>query len=95
MDIGIIGAGNIGATLARKLSAAGHTVRLANSRGPETIRKLTEELGASAVTVVDAVKSVDGVIVSVPQKSIPLLPRHLFSGVSDDVIVVDTGNYYP
>ncbi len=33
MNIGIIGSGNIGAELARKLSAAGHTVRLANSRG--------------------------------------------------------------
>jgi predicted dinucleotide-binding enzyme len=62
MDIGIIGAGNIGATLARKLTAAGHTVRLANSRGPETIRKLAEEAGASAVTVDDALKNVDVVI---------------------------------
>jgi 8-hydroxy-5-deazaflavin:NADPH oxidoreductase len=95
MDIGIIGAGNIGATLARKLSAAGHTVRLANSRGPETIRKLAEEAGASAVTVEDAVKNVDVVVVSIPQKSIPRLPRDLFAGVSDDVVVVDTGNYYP
>jgi 8-hydroxy-5-deazaflavin:NADPH oxidoreductase len=95
MDIGIIGAGHIGATLARKLSAAGHTVRLANSRGPETMRELAEEAGASAVTVNDAVKDVDVVIVSIPQKSIPLLPRHLFAGVPDDVIIVDTGNYYP
>ena len=40
MKIGILGAGNIGATLARKLSAAGHTVLLANSRGPDTIADL-------------------------------------------------------
>jgi predicted dinucleotide-binding enzyme len=95
MDIGIIGAGHIGAALARKLTAAGHTVRLANSRGPETIRKLAEEAGARAVTVDDAAKNGDVVIVSIPEKSIPRLPRDLFGGVSDTVIVVDTGNYYP
>ena len=31
MKIGIIGAGNIGATLAHKLSVQGHEVKLANS----------------------------------------------------------------
>ncbi len=40
MKIGIIGAGNIGATVAKKLAASGHDVKLANSRGPETIRDL-------------------------------------------------------
>jgi predicted dinucleotide-binding enzyme len=28
-------------------------------------------------------------------KNIPLLPAGLFDGVSDEVVVVDTGNYYP
>ncbi len=37
MKIGIIGAGNIGRTLARRLTAAGHHVSVANSRGPETL----------------------------------------------------------
>ena len=32
---------------------------------------------------------------TIPEKNIPDLPRDLFGGVSDDVIVVDTGNYYP
>ena len=40
MKIGIIGAGNIGATLARKLAASGHEVKLANSKGPDAIRDL-------------------------------------------------------
>jgi predicted dinucleotide-binding enzyme len=39
MKIGIIGAGNVGATLARKLIASGHHVKLGNSRGPDTIRE--------------------------------------------------------
>ncbi|WP_221885040.1 NAD(P)-binding domain-containing protein [Variovorax sp. DXTD-1] len=40
MKIGIIGAGNIGACLARKLAASAHDVRLANSKGLQTIRNL-------------------------------------------------------
>jgi hypothetical protein len=93
--IGIIGAGQVGATLARRLSAAGHTVRLANSRGPDTIERLADDAGAVAVRVVDAVQDVDVVIVSIPEKNVPRLPADLFRGVPDDVVVVDTGNYYP
>ncbi len=95
MRIGIIGAGHIGGTLARKLSSAGHTVRIANSRGPDTIRQLADEAGATAVPVADAVKDVDVIIVSIPEKNVPLLPKDLFTGVPEDVVVVDTGNYYP
>ena len=40
MKIGIIGAGMIGGTLARRLTGLGHEVALANSRGPETLREL-------------------------------------------------------
>ena len=39
MKIGIIGAGNIGGTLTRRLTALGHEVAVANSRGPQTINK--------------------------------------------------------
>lgn len=38
MKIGIIGTGNIGGALARKLSAAGHDIRVANSSGIEAVR---------------------------------------------------------
>jgi predicted dinucleotide-binding enzyme len=95
MHIGIIGAGQIGGTLARKLTALGHTVSLANSRGPETLTALAAETGATAVSVAAAVKDVELVVVTIPQKSVPLLPKGLFQGVPDDVVVVDTGNYYP
>jgi predicted dinucleotide-binding enzyme len=37
MKIGILGSGPHRKTLARKLGAAGHEVKVANSRGPETI----------------------------------------------------------
>jgi predicted dinucleotide-binding enzyme len=95
MRIGIIGAGNIGGTLARKLTELGDQVRVANSRGPASLASLAKETGARAVAVEDAVRDVDLVIVTVPEKSVPELPKGLFDRVPKDVIVVDTGNYYP
>jgi predicted dinucleotide-binding enzyme len=95
MKIGIIGAGMIGATLARRLTALGHEVVIANSRGPETLRGLAAETGARAVTADEAARGGEIVIVTIPQRAVPGLPRDLFAGVPDDVVVVDTGNYYP
>jgi len=95
MKIGIIGAGQIGSSLARKLSSIGNHVLVANSREPATIKSIADEAGASAVTVSDVVKDVDLVIVAIPERNIPDLPKDLFDQVSCDVIVVDTGNYYP
>ena len=43
--IGIIGAGNIGATLTRHFTRLGHDVVVANSRGPETLAGLAKETG--------------------------------------------------
>lgn len=95
MKIGIIGAGHIGGTLTRRLSALGHEVLVANSRGPETLAKLTAETGAHAVSVAEAAWGGQVVIVTIPEKNIRDLPKDLFAGVPDDVVVVDTGNYYP
>jgi predicted dinucleotide-binding enzyme len=95
MKIGIIGAGHIGSTLARKLNRLGHTVSVANSRGPASLTALAAETGAKAVSVTDAVKGVDLVVVTIPEKNVPLLPKGLFRGLPEAVIVVDTGNYYP
>ena len=95
MKIGIIGAGAIGGLLAAKWVERGHSVSLANSRGPASLADLAAKTGARAVTVEDAVRDVDVVVVTIPQKSVPLLPKDLFRNVPDQVIVVDTGNYYP
>jgi 8-hydroxy-5-deazaflavin:NADPH oxidoreductase len=95
MKIGIIGAGNIGGTLARRLAALGHDVSIANSRGPASLAAFAKEIGARAVSVEQAARSGDVVIISIPEKNIARLPANLFDGVSDDVVVVDTGNYYP
>jgi predicted dinucleotide-binding enzyme len=95
MKIGIIGAGRIGGTLTRRLTAAGHSVSVANSRGPATLAGLAQETGARAATVEQAARGGEVVIITIPQKNIPQLPKTLFDGVSPDVVVVDTGNYYP
>jgi len=95
MKIGIIGAGQIGGTLARRLTAVGHEVSIANSRGPASLTELARETGAKPVTVEQAARAGDLVIVTIPMKNIPSLPAGLFDGVPDHVVVVDTGNYYP
>ena len=95
MRIGIIGTGQIGGTLARRLSALGHQVFVANSRGPASLTDLARETGAKPVSVTEAARSGDVVIVTIPEKNIPYLPADLFAGVPDSVVVVDTGNYYP
>ncbi|HVJ37732.1 MAG TPA: NAD(P)-binding domain-containing protein, partial [Stenotrophomonas sp.] len=74
MNIGIIGSGNIGRTLARQLSALGHQVLIANSRGPESLATLAEETGASAATSDQAARAHDVVIITVPEKAVPQLP---------------------
>jgi 8-hydroxy-5-deazaflavin:NADPH oxidoreductase len=95
MRIGIIGAGNIGGALTRRLTALGHQVSVANSRGPENLAGLAAETGAKAVSVPEAARAGEVVVVTIPMKNIPSLPRDLFAGVPEGVVVVDTGNYYP
>jgi len=95
MLIGIIGAGNIGGTLTRRLTSLGHQVVVANSRGPETLAELAQETGATAVPVIEAARGAAVVIVTIPEKHIPTLPKGVLDGAAEDAVVVDTGNYYP
>jgi 8-hydroxy-5-deazaflavin:NADPH oxidoreductase len=94
VKIGIIGAGSIGKTLARKLAAAGHDVKVSNSRGPETIDAEALATGARAVATAEAVEDVDVVIVSIPPTRLRSVAP-LLSGLQDDAVVIDTSNYYP
>lgn len=95
MKIGIIGMGNIGSTIARKLQAEGHEIRLANSRGPEGVRSVADHIGAKAVDVDDAVKGADAIILAIPLPAMARLPKGVLDAVPADVPVVDTSNYYP
>ncbi|MDC0666666.1 NADPH-dependent F420 reductase [Nannocystis radixulma] len=95
MDIGIIGSGHIGGTLTRRLTALGHHVTVTNSRGPASLAALAAETGAKAGTIEEAARARDLVIVTIPQRAVPSLPRDLFAGTPARTAVVDTGNYYP
>ncbi len=95
MKIGIIGSGSIGGTLARRFRALGHDVCVANSRGPQSLSALSAETGAKPVTVKEAARSADVVIATIPEIAVARLPKDLFAGVGNDVVVVDTCNYYP
>jgi len=95
VKIAVIGTGNIGGNLARRFRALGHDVSIANSRGPETLGDLARETGAKPVTVSEAARAGDVVIVTIPLKNVPALPSDLFAAVPASVVVVDTGNYYP
>ena len=95
MKIGIIGAGQIGGTLTRRLTKLGHEVFVANSRGPASLAGLARETGAKPVSVREAARAGEVVVVTIPEAKIRDLPGDLFAGVPDDVVVIDTGNYYP
>src|SRR2546430_13457971 len=95
MRIGIIGAGSMGQILARHLVRLGHQVSIANSRGPENLTAFAAEIGATPASVVDAAAAGEIVILAIPTKAVPDLPRDLFPNVSENVVVIDIGNYHP
>jgi 8-hydroxy-5-deazaflavin:NADPH oxidoreductase len=91
--IGLIGAGHIGSQVARLAVAAGYDVVLSNSRGPETLGDLVNELGrrARAATPAEAASAGDLVVVTVPLKHYRSVPVEPLRGK----VVIDTNNYYP
>jgi 8-hydroxy-5-deazaflavin:NADPH oxidoreductase len=95
MEIGIIGAGYIGGTLTRRLTNLGHTVRVANSRHPQTLSDLAAETGARAVWAGEAATDADLVIVSIPQKNVPDLSAGIVSTAKGGAPIIETNNYYP
>lgn len=95
MNIGIIGSGEMGRCLAAKFVKGAHTVTMANSRGPATLQAFTKEIGAIAGTVAEAIQHKQVIIVSIPTKNVPDLPIDLFRALPGDIVVIDTGNYYP
>lgn len=93
MNIGIIGAGNIGGTLAELFARAGHRVALSNSRGPETLQDRVAELGpnVTAMTSEDAATFGEVVLEAVPFGKYGELPAEALKGK----IVISASNYYP
>lgn len=95
MKVGIIGAGNIGGTLTRRLAALGHEIAVANSRGPETLAALVAETGARAVHATEAADGAEVVVVTIPLLHIPRFPAGILDRAAPGAAVVDTCNYYP
>jgi 8-hydroxy-5-deazaflavin:NADPH oxidoreductase len=95
MKVGILGTGSIGSTLAEKLSRAGHQVKVTNTRDMAELQKIATRLGAAAATIEDVVKDVDVIIFSIPFKVYKDLPKNLLQDVPEEVVVMDTSNYYP
>ncbi len=95
MKIGIIGSGAMGRHFASKFADLGHTVSIANSRGPASLQQFAAETGTEAATVEEAMSDKDVIIVSIPQKNVPELPKPLFAKLPKGVVVIDTCNYYP
>lgn len=91
--IGLIGAGRIGSQVARLAVAHGYSVVISNSRGPETLAGLINELGprARAATPVEAAQDGEIVVVAIPLKNIRSVPVGPLAGK----VVIDTNNYYP
>lgn len=94
MKIGILGVGNIGTTLAKRLAAAGHAVKVANSRGPETISAEALSTGAKGMTGAEVMADIDVLITSVPFARVPDI-KALVEQAPNEAVIIDTSNYYP
>ena len=95
MKIGVIGAGEMGGTLIRQYSGAGHRVKMANSSGAEKLKSLALETGALAVTLADVVTDVDVIVITIPLTGILKLPQRLLKNTPANITIIDTCNYYP
>jgi predicted dinucleotide-binding enzyme len=91
MRIGFVGAGNIGQGLARLATAAGYSVSMSNSRGPDSLRDLADSLGVRAATVEETLQSSDFSVLSIPFLRVFDLDPSAFKGR----LILDTNNYYP
>src|SRR6266704_7073740 len=94
MNIGMIRKGDIGEVNVRKLRDAGYPVKMANSRGPESLKDLAAKTGAIPASLEQVVQDIDMLFVVVPQKAIPELPKGLLKKARKETIVIDVGNYY-
>src|ERR1700745_4363194 len=94
MNIGVIGTGQIGEVIIRKLRGAGYRVKMANTRDPESLKDLAAKTGAIPVSVQEVVQDVDILFFALPQKAFPVLPKGLLNKARKETIVIDVGNYY-
>ena len=94
-EIGIVGAGHLGAVLAKRLVAAGHAVKVANSRGSGSLAGFAVKTGARPVTLTEAADGVEVLILAIPFGRVSDLPPSLMAALPAEATVIDAGNYYP
>jgi predicted dinucleotide-binding enzyme len=92
MRFGIIGAGSIGSIISKKLVKNGHDIKIADARGMEHLEG--KDIAGTPVPVENAIKDIEVLIISLPTKVIPSI-RNIINQVGEEVIIVDTSNYYP
>ena len=95
MKVSVIGIGQIGGTIAKKLSKAGYKVAIANSKGKSSVQKFAEEIGAEPHDIELISKDAEILILSIPFGAIPKLSKDIFLNLPKESIVIDTSNYYP
>lgn len=91
MKIGILGAGNIGGSLGKHFSKAGHEVYL-SSRHPGQIQDLAKEIDAQCGTVEQAIAFGEVILLAVPFQALEKVAEQ---GDFEDKIVIDATNPYP
>ena len=88
MTITIIGAGNIGGTLAEKWNAAGHGI-LIGARDPNDEETLNwaKGIGARVMPIADAVKAGDAVLIATPGKVVADLAASLGDALKGKLVM--------
>jgi 8-hydroxy-5-deazaflavin:NADPH oxidoreductase len=85
----------MGSVLAGHFRTLGHGLLIANSRGPQTLSQVARKTGATPVAISEVARGVDLLVITIPMKNVPSLPRDLLADLPESSPVVDTGNYYP
>jgi 8-hydroxy-5-deazaflavin:NADPH oxidoreductase len=93
--IGIVGAGYVGEALAVRLVGAGYKVKVANSRGRDSLAAFARKTGAQATDIEDISTAVNILVVAIPMARVADLPKLVIDTLPQGAIVVDAGNYYP
>jgi predicted dinucleotide-binding enzyme len=80
MEIGTIGAGDFAQAFAKRALKAGHKVKLSNSRGPESLREIFNQLGPGAMAATkEGAAACEVVLLAVPwdnvQETLARLPK--------------------
>ncbi|MGB2663244.1 MAG: NAD(P)-binding domain-containing protein [Candidatus Acidiferrum sp.] len=72
MEIGTIGAGDFAQAFAKRALKAGHKVKLSNSRGPESLREIINQLGPGAMAATtEEAAACEVVLLAVPWDNVP------------------------